>query len=73
MCFEHRHHIRVFHKLDEIDNNANIGIEDSTMWKQKIPIKIVTPVSFEPQELWFQVWHSPFWANIAYMWYLGDL
>ena len=29
---------RVFHKRDEIGNNANIGIRDFTMWKQKFPI-----------------------------------
>ena len=27
--------IRVFHKIAEIDDNANIGITGFTMWKQK--------------------------------------
>ena len=27
--------IRVFSQLDEIGNNANIGIRDFTTWKQK--------------------------------------
>ena len=27
-----------FHKLDEIFNNANIGIRGLTMWKQKNPV-----------------------------------
>ena len=30
--------IRVSHKLDEIGNNANIGIRGFTMWKQKNPV-----------------------------------
>ena len=29
---------RVFHKLDEIGNNANIGIRGFTTQKQKIPV-----------------------------------
>ena len=27
---------------------------------------MVPPVSIEPQDLWFQVQHSPFWANLAF-------
>ena len=27
-----------FHKLDEIGNDANIGIRDFTAWEQKIPV-----------------------------------
>ena len=30
--------IKVFHKLDEIFNNANIGIRGFTTWKQQIPV-----------------------------------
>ena len=40
--------IRVFHKLDEIGNNASIGIRDFTTWKQIIPVtENVTPVRIE--------------------------
>ena len=31
---------RIFHKLDKIGNNANTGIRDFTMGKQKIPVTI---------------------------------
>ena len=58
---------RVFHKLDKTGNNANIGIRGFTVWKQKIPVKNVSPVRIEPRPLinfWFQVQHSPFWANL---------
>ena len=59
---------RGFHKLDEIGNNANIGIRGFTTWKQKIPVKNVTPppVRIEPKpliNLWFQVQQSALWAN----------
>ena len=29
---------RVFHKLDEIKSNANIGIRGFTTWKQQFPV-----------------------------------
>ena len=31
-----RQNYRGFHKLDEIDNNVNIGIRGFNTWKQKI-------------------------------------
>ena len=34
---------RGFHKLDEIGNNANIGIRGFTTWKQKNPVAKCTP------------------------------
>ena len=61
--------IRVFYKLDEIGNNANIGIRGFTTWKQKNSSNRILPLaSIEPGpliNLWFQVEHSPFWANVA--------
>ena len=39
------------------------------MWKQKFPVKNITPVSIEPgllNNLWFQVQHPPFWTNLAF-------
>ena len=53
-----------FYKLDEIGNNANIGIRGFTIWKQKkTSDKMLPPMSIEPLDLWFQVQHSFFWAN----------
>ena len=36
---------RVFYKLDEIGNNANIGIRFFTTWKQKSPVTKCYPKS----------------------------
>ena len=66
---ERRPPIRGFHKLDEIANNANIGIREFTMWKQKIPVKNVTPSgnrTWAPLNPWFQVQHSPFWTKLKF-------
>ena len=41
---------RVFHKLDEIGNNANIGIRGFTTWK-KSSEKMLPPVGIEPRTL----------------------
>ena len=58
--------ITVFHKLDEIFHNANIGIRGVTTWKQKNSSnKMLPPLNIEPLDLWFQVQHYPFWANLA--------
>ena len=61
--------IRDFHKLDEIGNNANIGIRGFTTWK-KSSDKMLPPVGIEPrsliESLWFQVQHSPFYTNLAF-------
>ena len=61
---------RVFSKLDEIGNDANIGIRGFTTWKQKNSSnKMLSPMSIEPGtliNLWFQVQHSPFWGNLAF-------
>ena len=41
-----------FHKLDEIGNNANIGIGGFTTWKQKkIELKILPLVRIESEHL----------------------
>ena len=41
--------IEFFPKLDEIGNNANIGIRSSTTWKQKNSNNtVLLPVSIEP-------------------------
>ena len=40
---------RGFHKLDEIANNANIGIREFTTWKQKNSVKMLPPVGIEPE------------------------
>ena len=45
-----KHNIRVFYKLDEIGNNANIGIHGLTTWKQKIPVSKM----LAPNEYWTQ-------------------
>ena len=62
--------IRVFHKLDEIGNNANIGLRGFTTWKQKKSRDKMLPlVGTEPgplMNLWFQVQHSPSWTNWAF-------
>ena len=33
-------------------NNANIGIRDFILWKQKIQLQNATLVSIEPLDLW---------------------
>ena len=48
---------RVSHKLDDIGNNANIGIRGFTTRKQKIPVTKCYPL-IEPLDLLFQVQHS---------------
>ena len=59
--------IRVFHKIDEIGNNTNIGIRGLLVYMKtkNSSNKMLTPVSVEPMNLWFQVQYSPFWANLA--------
>ena len=54
---------RAFYELDEIGNNANIGIGGFTVWKQKIPVTKCYPQWELKPGLWLQVQHSPFWAN----------
>ena len=55
--------VLIFYKLD---NNVNICIRGFAMWKQKIPVtKCYPTMSIEPQNLWFQAQHSPFWVNVA--------
>ena len=49
----------VFHKLDEIGNNANIGIRGFTTWK-KSSDKMLPPVG-----IGFQVQHYPFYTNLT--------
>ena len=52
--------------MHENDNNANIGI---TLWKQKNPVKNVTPSgnrAWASHNLWFQVQHSPFWTKLTF-------
>ena len=39
---------RVFHKLDKTGNNANIGIRGFTVWKQKIPEKMLAQWGLNP-------------------------
>ena len=60
-----------FHKLDEIGNNANIGIRGFTTWK-KSSDKMLPPVGIEPRpliasdSLWFQVQHYPLYTNLTF-------
>ena len=51
-------HSRVFQKLDEIGNNANIGIRGFTTWSGNR--------TRAAHSLWFQVQHSPFYTNLAF-------
>ena len=97
---------RVFHKLEEIGNNANIGREEafprrkhplggSTPWEEAPPgrknpapcgqnswhtllkilpcpkLRLLAVTKYyhqwlKPLNLWLQVQHSPFWANLAW-------
>ena len=56
-----------FYKLDETSNNANIGIDQRLYYikTKNSSNKMLPPVTIEPFDLWFQVQHSPFWANLA--------
>ena len=57
--------------MDKNDNNANIGSRGFTIWKQKNPVKKVTPSWNRTQashNLWFQVQHSPFWTKLTFAW-----
>ena len=54
-----------FHKLDEIGNNANIGIRSFTMENKKIQYQNVTPSGNRTTGLGFQVQHAPFYTNWA--------
>ena len=60
---------RGFHTLDEISNNANIGIRGFTKWKKSCD-KMLPPVEITQasHSLWFQVQHSPFYTNLAFTW-----
>ena len=53
---------RSFHRLDEIGNNANIGIRGCTFYMKtkNSSNKMLLPMSIEPLNLSFQVQHSPF-------------
>ena len=65
---------RVFHKLYEIGNNANIDIRGFATWKQKHPVaKCYPQVGIELGPLIFQVQHSPFWAKWACATFKGSL
>ena len=60
---------RVFHKLDEIGNNAIIGISSFTMWKQNIPV-----TKCYPSEYWIPgppipSPTLPFWAPLDFWLY----
>ena len=58
---------RVFHNLDEIGNNANIGIRVFTTWK-KFSEKMLPPSGNRTRashSLWFQVQHYPFYINLT--------
>ena len=50
---------RVSHKLDEIVNNANIGIRGFATWKLKLSSNKML-LSMESLGLWFQIQHSAF-------------
>ena len=56
-----------FSQTHNIGNNANDGIRGFTTWKHKNPMTKCYPQwGFEHRplnNLWFQVQHSPFWAN----------
>ena len=51
----------VFHKLHEIGNNANIGIKDFTLWKQKmLPQWVLNPLNSDSKSktaLSELIWH----------------
>ena len=56
----------IFHKLDEIGNNVNIGFRGFTTWN-KIQWQNATPNENRTQafhSLWFQVQQSPFYTNL---------
>ena len=60
---------RVFFEMHKNGNNANIGSRGFTTWKQKNPVKNVTPGGNRTQashNLWFQVQHSPFWSKLTF-------
>ena len=57
-----------FSQTHNIGNNANIGITGFTMWKKNPVTKCYLQWGLNPSPmiiLWFQVQHSPFWANPA--------
>ena len=64
-CLSSREFWSFFYKLDEIGNDANIGIRDFTMWKQKIPVTkcypqcVLNPWTSDSKS------NTPFWANLA--------
>ena len=68
LCLLQNSDIRVFHKLDEY---ANIGIRDFSVWKQnKICWQTDTPSRERTQashNLWFQVQHYPFWTTLTFV------
>ena len=66
---------RVFHKLDEIGNNANIGTTGFTTWKQKHPVaKMLRPVGTELGLSWTSDSKSnTFFSELSGICYLGDL
>ena len=61
--------VEFFYKLFFTKIMPILPLEAFTMWKQKkCRNKMLTPVSIEPKSLiclWFQVQHSPIWANLA--------
>ena len=76
ICMSHLYNIpswestlsRGFHKLDEIGNNANIGIRGFTMWKT-IQWQNVTSSGNRTgasHSLWFQVQHYPLYTNLTF-------
>ena len=60
-----------FHKLDEIGNDANIGIIGFTTWKQKIQYQYITPSEYWTTGPGFQV--QPLTGHWLGTCYLGDL
>ena len=57
-----------FHKLDEIGNNANIGIRGFTTWKiiQWQNVTTSGNRTWAPHSLLFQVQHYPLYTNLTF-------